>query len=1761
MDNKRRMNKKSTLNKNKKFAPISGNIKINFDLIQISTFMRNRLLLDLSKISFYKKLSYLVLMLFVTSGTDLVAQCSPDMTTPTIVGCNGNRTVSLLPGQCEVYLQPSVYATDNCTGLTGTTTYNSSSATTDGYGCVSGTTSFYQIFTSSSPTPMRVTNVAFGVSNSVGSYNIPVRIYKTDGSMLPANWDLIGSSFAPNVTGSGGLASAIISSDLIYNGETYAVEVVTPSSISGDVVMAYNTSAQSGITYVKASACGVNSLTDLASLTAASAGAVISLTTQSQSVLLSPSGSNTYEATDAFEAGVYNLSYEAVDASGLTATCGFTLTVNGIINAVTSISCNDLVNVSLDDECKAIVRPDDILEGGPYSCYDDYEVIIYNTANKPIGDSLDASLVGLTLKVEVLAPNNNRCWGEILVEDKNPPVLECADVYTTCSGDLEPGSNLPLSITFAADLPNPTISDDNPSSNVYTIDVFGLRDVDFTDINVMVDLGHDNVSDLSATLEGPNGQFVTLFDGLTCTNSGLFLTFDDQSTSTFAALQAACNAISPAIMGDYQSKDALSGLGAGDPTGIWTLTINDNVGGNGGSVNNLALVFGQSGAKIPFPTTRTLTSVSLTGPNTYRVMGLDPCGPATVSYTDEVVEMTCDSKYIKILDRTWNAVDAYGNTALPCTQKIYVYRNGLATLQFPPNYDGIDRPTFSCSDWGMTVPPATSQGAGYPSGDFCDNIQIFDPVDTKIDICAKSYKVIRQWKIIEWCNSQVIEHTQIIKVEDKQGPQLECKDDVTLSTDPLECSLDYRPEAPIVADYGCSAQNEITLTLSYYVSATGNIPSDAIFTKVVGNEIQGLPLGITFIRYTATDDCGNMSNCEYRVTVIDEVPPVAVCDQFTNVSVGSDGKAWVDALTFDDYSYDNCELVDYQVRKMTNSCSGTNTSFGPKVLFCCDEVGKSIMVAFQVTDKSGNKNTCMVEAKIEDKLPPYIECPDDLTIDCFADYEDLTITGEAEGFDNCTVASVNYSDGGDIDNCGEGRITRTWTAKELDYDGVGGNPARSASCIQYITLENDNPFKKSDIRFPLDYDATTCNSDLSPENLPNGRNFPVITDKACSLTSYDYKDQVFTFVDGSCAKILRTWTVIDWCTYNKNNPNDPNDDTGIYTDVQIIKLTNNIAPEFVTCRNVTIDVDGDCKGEVTQGVAATDDCTPEGLLTYEYIIDVNNDGIGSNITGSGNTFTRTLDIGQHKVTWHVYDQCGNKETCMYIITVRDGKKPTPYCLTTVTTVVMPSTKSLEIWASDFDYGSYDNCTPIEELTFSFTSNRNADRRTFTCDDIPDGIEMYIPITMWVHDNAGNSDFCSIGLILQDGVDDVCDDVTRHGISGKITLEDNNAIQGVEVEALTISDETMISRKMTGGDGAYVVDVADGDNVKVLSAKQDDIMNGISTLDLVLIQRHILAIKPFNSAYKVIAADVSNDGKVSASDLVALRKVILGIESTFPNGQSEWRFVDKSQTFTDIAKPFPFNEEFDFNNVSSTTNNVNFIGMKIGDVNGSAKLNARSIDSDNRSVGILPLAYETSIENGYSYIAIYADESATITGLQAQFNIEGSEIVGLEPGTLEINNADYVLENGSMKLSHAAKANTNVANTDVLFTLVVKGNSANLQLLTESFNAEAYDAQYEVNEVTLTSRNTISDHSFALLQNRPNPFTDYTTISFVLPTAGDATLEVYDVTGKVIFNKTAQFEQGENQIDITAGQLGQSGILYYQLTFGEHKSVKKMVNVR
>jgi hypothetical protein len=87
---------------------------------------------------------------------------------------------------------------------------------------------------------------------------------------------------------------------------------------------------------------------------------------------------------------------------------------------------------------------------------------------------------------------------------------------------------------------------------------------------------------------------------------------------------------------------------------------------------------------------------------------------------------------------------------------------------------------------------------------------------------------------------------------------------------------------------------------------------------------------------------------------------------------------------------------------------------------------------------------------------------------------------------------------------------------------------------------------------------------------------------------------------------------------------------------------------------------------------------------------------------------------------------------------------------------------------------------------------------------------------------------------------------------------------------------------------------------------------------------------------LIAADVNRSGSITTSDLIELRKLILGVISVYSNAKS-WMFVPKSFQFPDPANPWTFPETLEYNPLNTTVTDADFVGIKMGDVNNSAVL--------------------------------------------------------------------------------------------------------------------------------------------------------------------------------------------------------------------------------
>ncbi len=88
--------------------------------------------------------------------------------------------------------------------------------------------------------------------------------------------------------------------------------------------------------------------------------------------------------------------------------------------------------------------------------------------------------------------------------------------------------------------------------------------------------------------------------------------------------------------------------------------------------------------------------------------------------------------------------------------------------------------------------------------------------------------------------------------------------------------------------------------------------------------------------------------------------------------------------------------------------------------------------------------------------------------------------------------------------------------------------------------------------------------------------------------------------------------------------------------------------------------------------------------------------------------------------------------------------------------------------------------------------------------------------------------------------------------------------------------------------------------------------------------------------------------------------------------------------------------------------------------------------------------------------------------------------------------------------------------------------------------------------------SVSPNSYSLSQNYPNPFNPVTTIKYTIKEAGNVSLKVYDILGRVITTLVNQNQnQGSYTVNFDASKLA-SGMYIYKIEAGSFQAVRKMM---
>ncbi len=538
----------------------------------------------------------------------------------------------------------------------------------------------------------------------------------------------------------------------------------------------------------------------------------------------------------------------------------------------------------------------------------------------------------------------------------------------------------------------------------------------------------------------------------------------------------------------------------------------------------------------------------------------------------------------------------------------------------------------------------------------------------------------------------------------------------------------------------------------------------------------------------------------------------------------------------------------------------------------------------------------------------------------------------------------------------------------------------------------------------------------------------------------------------------------------------------------------------------------------------------------------------------------------HAFIVSIVDGCGNSEVLEIPFEVKDCKAPTAYCLFGLS-ATMDENGEVLLWASDFDAGSNDFCTAMEDIRLTFADPAlypDSTSRTFRCADGEIGT---VQVFLWAQDLVGNTSFCETFITIQGSSGCSTSSGAAATIGGDIMTTNDEYLESVEV---TLSGSAGEMAEMMG-DGTYHFDEVDlGYDYTVTAYKNDGALNGVSTFDLVLMNRHVLNTRPLEDPYQLIAADINNSGGVSTFDIVLLRKLILNIDTEFTQNTS-WRFIPMDFEFTDPMNPWatPFPEVININNFSEEDLNADFMAIKIGDVNGSASASNNAQNVEGRSQWTNKELQVRAIETFEGYrLDFYAPELVDLDGFQfsLDFDAHSLEMAGFDAGVLNASNFGLNrVSEGLIYVSWNTFGAHDWTGSDKLFSLSFNTSATAeieelMEISTDALQAEAYDKNGEFYGLAMKWIGGKLDKP-VLYQNTPNPFKQSTTIAFELPEAGNASIEVRDLTGKTLSVLQGEFEQGYNTVTIDKNTLPQAGVFYYSLKTASHQTTRKMILIK
>ena len=377
-----------------------------------------------------------------------------------------------------------------------------------------------------------------------------------------------------------------------------------------------------------------------------------------------------------------------------------------------------------------------------------------------------------------------------------------------------------------------TCSDAVPAADVVAVDACGSVVMSHTDESQTFGCGYQIMREYTATDEcGNSSTFVQIIQfvddaGPVFLNAPANLSLscgDDVPSVELPQVSDACSEPAEVTYTEFTESGACSG----SYSITRTFTATDACGNT--STHIQTITFLDDVAPV-FNEFQAVVELSCENASAALATAFDNCGDVTITYTDAFIDGACGTR-----TRTYTATDACGNTAQ--AQQTLIVTDAIAPVfvSFPQSA------AVACSDV-VSVEEITIEFI-----ENCSEVTVAWEEEIIAGDCPNNYTSIRTCTLTDECGNSVTS-SYTLSVSDTEAPQIQgVPADLT-----LDCG-DAIPSADVFAVDNCTDQPVFTLS-----ETMETIGCTLIMTR----------------RWTAEDECGNLSQAVQIITYVDQTAPV-----------------------------------------------------------------------------------------------------------------------------------------------------------------------------------------------------------------------------------------------------------------------------------------------------------------------------------------------------------------------------------------------------------------------------------------------------------------------------------------------------------------------------------------------------------------------------------------------------------------------------------------------------------------------------------------------------------------------------------------------------------------------------------------------------------------------------------------------------------------------------------------------------------------------